>query len=160
LGDGHPHAPHAELLHDPLGRGVAGVREADEVVVTGRPKEVVAARDRRLRGVARSPQCARQPPSDLGLACELRERLEESHAAEARKRAVRAALDGPTSEAVLVPTAADPAEHVRGLRTVLDVTVPNEAHDVGVGVHYRESIEILIAPPPQDQPFGLEPTFG
>src|SRR5438105_3014708 len=125
-------APHAELRHDPLGRDVARVREADEVVVTGRPEELVAARDRRLRRVARSPQRARQPPADLRLAGELRERLEEAHAAEASERAVRAALEGPAPEPVLVPAPTDPTEQVRGLGAVLDMTIADEAHHLGI----------------------------
>src|SRR3979409_2022775 len=115
-------APHAELLHDPRGRDVGGVREADEVVVTGRPEEVVTACDRRLGRVARSPQRARQPPSDLRFTEELGERLEEPHAAEAGECAVRSELDRPTSEPVLVPAPSEAGDHVRGLSTIVDMS--------------------------------------
>src|ERR671931_464450 len=36
-------ASHAELLHDPNGRGIARIRQADEMVIVRRCKEVVPA---------------------------------------------------------------------------------------------------------------------
>jgi hypothetical protein len=61
---------------------------------------------------------------------------------------------------VLIEAPAEAREHVSGLSASVHVSVADEAHDLGVGVHRREPIKIVLAPPPQDQPFGLEPTFG
>jgi hypothetical protein len=48
---------------------------------------------------------------------------------------------------------------VIGLGTIVDMSIADEAHDLRVGVHREEAIEVVIAPLPQHQPLGLEPTF-
>ena len=46
--------------------------------------------------------------------------------------------------------------YARGLGPILHMAVPDEAHDLRVGVHRGKAVQVLIAPPPQGparQPF-------
>jgi hypothetical protein len=159
-------ARHPELLHHTPGTGIGRDGHRDDLVKPNLTEAELDTRSRRLGGIAAAPVLAGQPPPDLDRRGEVGLEITLGQADEAdERRSVENLdatddfdpaehLDRPQPPSALI----DPVGDVACLRVAALPSVGRGevAHDLGIGVHRCERLEVLRPPLAQQQPLGAQ----
>ncbi|GAA5045014.1 hypothetical protein HNP84_002720 [Thermocatellispora tengchongensis] len=147
---------HPELGHDPDGRRVRGLRDADDAVEAAVAEAEAHRGAGGLGGQPATPEGTAQTPADLDGGEDLGEEGGDAQAGEAGELAGLADFHGEQGEALLVPQFAQPLDGGTGVFLVHRRAVADVPHDLGVAVDGGHGGDVLLAPPAQEKPRGLD----